>query len=719
MDFTEGATFMRVLLGVGISFGLLPMVVLPRPANARSGLDAYVINLLRWIGIVVVVSHVLAALGIYGRVSLLVVFLVIAWFATYRRRVGGFGGLLHRAWPQAGDDGRSTRARRPRANPRDRLAIAGLALPTLALLAGSYWLRARDVFATVNLSPPDAYIHMTWASSFQQNVLWPDGVYPQGLSTVLSLIHLTTPFTEILDVARYTGPMVGTLLVFAIYYVVLRLSRNPGAALFAAGLIGIFGANPEWREPWSRQVALLPQEFGLALALLALVFAVLAVTEPPLGRRLRIGRLPPLPVGGHAATVGIATFATAMCHPLPGLWIGLVVAVSAIGATLVTHRVAALIGAGMTTLAGGVIGFGVVPAAQALGVPAYLGYGAGEALADLTGMSLAERDAKLLEYFGELDRLGHSWVSLAAAGSLVMALVGLVLLLRSGRRTHAAQLSGLTAVGVMAVAAWDLGPLAGLLDPFYLVRISNLLGPTLPLAFGAGLGGLSIIIAQRVTYVRVATLVLVGLVALGGIATQFPADAIERWYDREEIEYEEMTEVTLRLKRELEPLSYTVVGMASQRQVLNDAAWFISAWVFARDLPQVPHNDILPVPTPETFVFVELDPYPVVEIDPIGAVEEYYFDRDKRGRIQARLYAWAEERRRVNPDTTIWYDGDAIQVYRIARNPAIRTDPDTPEFKDYDWEPGELFNRGPTSPRDLEARFDARPEPDFTEQPSP
>ncbi|HSK22899.1 MAG TPA: hypothetical protein VK906_06980 [Egicoccus sp.] len=719
MELQQAATFLRVLLATVLALGVLPRLVLPRPATARSGLDAAVANLLRWLAIVMVVSHVLAGLGIYNRVSLLVVFAVIAWFSTYRRRYGGLGGLLHRLWPT--DTGRASGRgpARSRLGWRDRLALAALATPLTLLLAASYWLRAKDTFATVALSPPDAYVHMTWAWSFQQNTLWPDGVYPQGMSAILSLIHLVAPFTEILDVARFTGPMVGTLLVFAIYYAVLRLSRNPGAALFAAGLLGLFGANPEWREPWARQVGLLPQEFGLALALLAMVFAVLAVSEAPHGPRLRLGPLPALPVGGHAATLGAAVFAVALSHPLPGLWAGLVVALAAVGAVLVTHRFAALVGAGLTTLVGAAVGFAVVPVAQWFGVPAYLGYGAGEALADLTGMSFEEREAKLIEYFGELDRLGHNWLSLAAGAAVVLGVVAVVLLARSGRRQRAAELLGLTAVGGFAVAAFDLRPLAGVIDPFYLVRLANLLGPTLPLAFGAGLGGLSLLVARRVTYVRVAVLVLIGLVSLGGIATRFPADAIERWYEREEIEYEEMTHLTLRLKHEVEPLTYTTVGLASQRQVLGEASWFIASWVFARDLADVPHNDILPVPTPETYVFVELDPYPVNEVDPNGAVEEYYFDREKRGRIQARLYEWAELRRRVNPDTTIWYDGEHIRVYRVARNPAIQTDPDRPEFKDYDWDPGELFTTGPTSPRDLEATFDAIPEPVFDELGAP
>ncbi|MBS3940222.1 MAG: hypothetical protein KG028_04600 [Actinobacteria bacterium] len=719
MELEQAATFLRVLLATGIVLGVLPRLVLPRPGNARSGLDAAVANLLRWLAIVMVVSHVLAGIGLYNRVSLLGSFLVIAWFSTYRPRYGGLGGLLHRLWPTDGGRAAAREPTRPRLGWRDRAALVGLTAPLVVLLAASYWLRAKDTFATVALSPPDAYVHMTWAWSFQQNVLWPDGVYPQGMSAIVSLIHLFAPFTEILDVARFTGPMVGTFLVFSIYYVVLRLSRNPGAALFAAGLLGLFGANPEWREPWERQVALLPQEFGLAMALLAVVFAVLAVSEEPHGPRLRLGRLPAVPLGGHATTLGVAVFAVALCHPLPGLWAGLVVAVGAIGAVVLSHRFAALVGAGLTTLAGAAVGFAVVPLAQWFGVPAYLGYGAGEALADLTGMSLQERQAKLVEYFGELDRLGHNWLSLAAAAALVLAVVGVVLLARGGQRGHAAELLGLTAVGGFAVAAFDLRPLAGALDPFYLVRVGNLLGPTLPLAFGAGLGGLSLLVARRVTYVRVAVLVLIGLVSLGGIATRFPADAIERWYEREEVEYEEMTHVTLRLKREVEPLTYTTVGLASQRQVMGEASWFIAAWVFARDLPDVPHNDILPVPTPETYVFVELDPYRVKEVDPNGAVEEYYFDREKRGRIQARLYEWAEQRRRINPDTTIWYDGEHVRVYRIARNPAIQTDPGSPEFKDYAWVPGKLFNSGPTSPRDLEARFAALPEPVFDELGAP
>lgn len=703
--------FARVMLGIVLVFGVAPMVVLPYPSGARSRLDAWVANLVRWCAVLIVVMHVLSGLGLYSRVTLLVCIGAIAWFARYRRQFGGFAGLIQRSYAKLDD---TSAVKKPSRSAHSRMQLALLASPPILLFAGSYALRARDVFSSYALSPPDAYVHMAWARSFTQGQLWPDGVYPQGMSALLAVVDAVAPFTDLLDVARFTGPLVGTFVVFAIYYTVVRLTRNPGAALLAGGMMGLFGGLPEWREPWERQVGLLPQEFGLAVAFLAVVFAVLAVTERGGGRLLQLGSGGGLAMNGNVLSLSAAGFVAAMAHPLSAAWLGLMVGVAALCATMVSLRWSYLFGAGVATITGVGVGIGVVPLAELLGAKAYLGYGAGDALSDLgsvTDRSL--QTAELMEWFGALSWLNHNWLSLAAMGALVVAAVGVIALaVRRSTRTRAAQLLGVTAVGVLAVGLFDLEWISFQIDAFYVVRLSNMIGPTLAVAFGAGLGALGYFLVNRVSELRLALMGVVGLVALGGFAIYIdtPAIAMGAEFEREQIEYDEMTRLTIAMKDEFDRGAYTVVGPTSQRQVLGDHGWSIEQWVFARDIDEVPHDEILPVPTPVTFVFVEMDPFPVREISDSSAVGEYYFTHAKRGRIQVILYEWAEARRAENPDTTIHYEGDNIRVYRIARNPAIQIDADTTLFQDYTWRPGELFNDGPTSPRDVEENTDTSPD---------
>ncbi|MEX2533283.1 MAG: hypothetical protein WD360_04915 [Nitriliruptoraceae bacterium] len=707
------AAFLRVVFGVGIVFVVLPLVVLPRPAGTRNMFDVWVANVARWLAILIVLVHVLGGMRAYSRVSLMVSVLLIAWFLRYRKQFGGMAGVMEQIYRRKDLPSKSESAPVPLSQRLKELALAS---PVLGIFIASYFLRAKDAFGSYALSPPDAYIHMSWANSFANGSVWPDGVYPQGLAAVVAAVHTFTPFTDILDVARFMGPMVGTSLVVGIYYAVVRLTRNPGAALFAAALIGLFGAMPEWRTPWERYVGLLPQEFGLTLAFFGVVFAVLAVTERGGGRLLGLGAAGGIAMNGNVLSLAAAGFAAAMVHPLSAAWFGVIVGVAAIAATMLSFRFAQLVGAGVATVAGVGIGVAVVPVAELLGVPPYLGYGTGSAFSDFASVSNVEQSEDLLKWFGDLAWLGHNWVSRTAMIAVALSLVGVVALAaRKATRTHAAQLLGLAAVGALAAFAYNLNPVADRVDAFYVTRLGNLLGQTLPLAYGAALGGLAVIIAKRVSFARIAALSGVGLIALAGFAYQLdsPTRAMGAEFEREEIEYDEMTRATIRLKHEFERGTYTVVGPTSQRQVLADHGWFVEQWVFARDIGDIPNDELLPIPTPDTIVFVELDPLPIREISQNSPSAEYYFNQDKRGRIQTILYEWAELRRRDNPDTTIYFDGEHIRAYRISRNPAIQIDPDTTAFLDGQWLPGELFNEGPTSPRAIQDQIERLPEPAF------
>lgn len=710
VEMAEFTALFRFMFGVILTFGILPMVVLARPAGARNLLDAYVTNLVRWLALIITLAHILTLTSSYSRVSLIVSVLGIAWFARYRRQVGGFAGLLQRVY-MSGDD-KVAIPKRDRMPAAERRRLAIVAMPVVLLMIASYALRARDVFGSVNLSPPDAYIHMSWANGIQQGTMWSDGVYPQGLASILAVLQSFTPFLDMIEVARFAGPMIGTFLVFAIYYAVVRLTRNPGAALLSAGLIGIFAASSEWRHPWERHVGLLPQELGLAIAILAMVFAVLAVTEKGGGRFLALGSSGGLTMSGNMLTLGLAAYVVAMIHPYPLVWLAAIVGVGSVAATLVTRRFSFLIGAGVAAVAGAAAGLLVIPAAEFFGVRPYLGYGALQAIDDVTTDRRFTTE-QIIEAYNELEWLQHNWLSLTAAAFLVAAIVGVVMLLvRKTTRTAGAQLLGLTAAASLSILLFDLTELAYSYRFHHVVRLAYMIAPTLALAFGAGLGAVSFLVVRKASFARIVALMMVGIVALGAFAVRFPppTQAIAAGYAREAIEWDEMTRVTLDLRDEHDRGTYSVVGITSQRQVLAGHGWFIEAWVFAREIDDIPDDDLLPVPTPDTYVFVEMDPFPAVEIEGRGPSEEYYFNLDKRGRIQATIYAWAERRRAVNPDTTIHYDGEHVRVYRIARNPAITIATDDLAFQDYSWQPGQLFTEGATSPRELQAELEGPPD---------
>lgn len=691
-----------VLFAFVVGFGVLPWFVLKRPVSARSRLDVLAINYVRWVALVIALSHVLAAAKVYSGLSLGVSFLLLAWYGRYRKRVGGYSGLLHKVWrtkddnvPLAPDGTPAPRERR--LGGRRLLALFGLAGPVFAVVAVSFWLRLEPALEHLSLSPPDAYVHMSWAQAFQDNVLWPDGVYPLGLAALISYVDVLSPVVDLVHVARFMGPLVGTSLVLSIYYAVVRLTRNPGAALFAAGTIGLFGTRPEWREPWHRLIGLVPQEFGVGLSVLVMTFAILAVTERG-GGNLRVSKVGAVVRGGHGLTVTLGAFAVAMIHLVPAAFLLPLSGVGALAAALAIGKggVARAVGTGIGALAGVVVGFGVVPFAQFLGYPAYLDYGAEEAAADVASGSDAE---ELLNYFGDLTVLGHNALSTVALAAVVVGLVAvLTMFLLRRDRVLTAQMLGLTVASGLLVGLYDLNPFSLYLDGFYLVRLANLVGSMLALAFGVGLAWLGAVLARERALGGVTVMVVLGAVALTAFGWRFPAVAGDDGV-REQLVYEASVEVLLEIKDQYPRGTYTIVGTPAERQVLSGDGFFVSSWVFARDIVTVPEGDVIPIPTPTTFVFVEKVPFPVKEAESVsGPAEEYYFVRETRGRIMASLYEWAESYESAHTSIEVHYEDDEIIVYELRRNPAIAVDESAPQFKDYTWRPGELFTEGPTAP---------------------
>lgn len=698
----DTVAFLQVAAAFLLAYVVTPYLILPRPRGARTALDVVAVNLLRWTAITIVVSHILAAVGVYSTVTVLMLCGVAAWYARFGRRPSEGPDDV-----EAVDDADARPALEPD-GARWRTAAHGVLIagPGLGVVAAAYWLRVRDVVGTYTLSPPDVYFHMTWAASFARNDLWPDGVYPQGMPAFVALIDVFAPFTHMIDVARFTGPLITVLIVFALYYAVSRLTRSPGAALLAAGAFALFSAAPEWRIPWHRQIGLLSQEFAVAMAILALTFVILAVTERPGGRYLRLGPPPGLIVGSHALTAALGGVAVAMSHPIPAVIFGLAATVGVIASTIVLPDrwrwgAGVLVAAGIGTFAG----LSVQLIAQAVGLESFAGHG-------LRDLLVATSDESRDVIIGQtrLDEeaywwLRHSWLSIVGGVAAAVGVAGALLTLRmTRRRRYGAQLLALAAVGGLVFVAWDLRPLAPVLTTMYIQRTGHVLGQMIGLGLGAGLGAVLAVAIRRRSILADGIGLVAGIAALGLLATQYapPTQIVAENFGRETIEYEEMAAATQELRRANDPRSYTVVGITNQLQALNRDGFFIELWVFVRDVTDLPHDEPIPVPSEDTFLFVEMDPFPVGELPPVGAAEEYYFEREKRGRIMATAYRWVEERRRTDDEVQIVFDGDHVRVYRLRGDPELAAaDGDVP-FTDYTWQPGALFNVGPTSPREVE-----------------
>ncbi len=724
-----------VLVAFGVGFILLPWIVLPRPSGARTVLDHLTINFIRWTAAVIIGTHILVVLRLYETLMIAAVCLIAFWY--FRLRPNGWDRQKVRdtwnhftlrlvAVGDAAERG-EVRLRRKRQGrvqqrpdyidledeapqsqivstperdnaPRNTLkrssrfvALLLLVVPVVAVLAASYWLRVEDNLNQLALTPPDAYIHMTWAKGITANQMFVDGLYPMGMPAFLAWTSKFSFQADMLDVTRFVGPIVGTLIVYGIFYTALRLTGNPGAAIFAAGIFGLIGTRPEWHSPWFRQIGALPQELALAIGIIALPFGVLAVLHRD---------------KSHLITIGCAAVAIGLTHPIPLPFFIALTAVGAFTAAILSGGFRWAFGATIVAALAGIASFIYIPLGRLAGIRVY---GPINNFNPFGGGGSGGTDAGDT---ASAESLGYNSISrLAVICVIVGAVAGIILLFSKATRARGVTLLSLCSISALILVLYDVRWLG--LDDFYATRSAQIVGPMLALAFAAGLGALTVLITRRMFLVGTAIAIIVGFVALAAFSNQYPARARARTL----IEYESMARVTDEIGNEYERFTYTIVGVPQQRQQILGDGWFIELWVFARDaslrsardpgyqmnarqgIPRGARDagDILAIPTQDVFIFVEKEAYPVIELEPSGPTEEYYFDPEKRGRIMAHTYMWAELYMRYHTDMTVHYEDDELKVYRISRTPDVDGSEDTPEFKDYTWRPGELFNSGPTS----------------------
>lgn len=716
-----------VVVAFGVAFILLPWIILPKPSGARTVLDHLTANFIRWIAVVIVATHILVVFRLYETLMIAALCLIAFWY--FKMRPNGWNRDKVRAtWNHftlrlvAVGDAAERGEVRMRRNSQKRsepvqtvdvttpeqdnagstklrrgsrlIALFLLVVPVILVLAWSFWLRVEGNLNELALSPPDAYVHMTWAKGLTANQIYVDGIYPYGMPSIMAFTSKFAFQASMLDVARFLGPIVGTLIVYGIFYTALRLTSNPGAAIFAAGLFGFLGTRPEWHEPWYRQIGPLPQEMALAIAVIALPFGALAVLHRD---------------KGHLITIACASVAIGLTHPVPlPFFIGLT-AVGAFMAAILSGGFKFAIGATLTAAVAGIAAFIYIPLARLAGVGLFGPINNTNPFAQQGEET--SNGANLV--YGDL---GYNPIARLAIICVIIGIVaGVVLLFSRSTRSKGVLMLSLCAISAAILVLYDVRVLG--LDDFYANRSAQIVGPLLTLAFACGLGALTVLLPRKQFLLGTAIAIVAGFVALAAFAENYPARARERV----NILYESTARVTDEIANDYERFTYTIVGTPQQRQQILGDGWFIEGWVFARDaslrsardpgyqmnarqgIPRGARDvgDILAIPTQDVFIFVEKEVYPVPELAPDGPTEEYYFNREKRGRIFTRMYTWSELYMRYHTDMSVYYEDEDIKVYRISRTPDVDGAEDTPEFKDYLWRPGELFNTGPTSPEEV------------------
>lgn len=157
---------------------------------------------------------------------------------------------------------------RKKISNEDKTSFADMFIIT-GVIAYSGYLRLYDVFMNAAPAMSDAYVTLAWMKYINRNILFYDGIYPQGFHIYQSVIQKFSGLDH-LHVLRFTGPLSSVLIGLGIYFAVSRFLASRQSGILAASIYGIF--NIVLTNSPDRQVATNAQEFAFVFILPCLYF---------------------------------------------------------------------------------------------------------------------------------------------------------------------------------------------------------------------------------------------------------------------------------------------------------------------------------------------------------------------------------------------------------------------------------------------------------------
>jgi len=529
------------------------------------------------------------------------------------------------------------------------------------VLGISGYLRLSDAFRHPAPAPWDYYLHLLWLKELGINRLYVDGVYPYGSHALFEVLHRFTALDEALMLRLLPG-LIGTLIVAAIYWGVVRLTQRRGPALIAAALYGVF-AYAGWLP---LRLDLQGDVLAVDVALVFLVPTFVFLTEA-----LHPRSSAPAPSGAPAPW---PLFQGMACLFLIHPFVGLLALVGAGGAALATlvlerrggtwRRVVHILG---TALAGALLGT----------LPMLIGFALGKDLHrgplrwDVQFLGTALRQA----WFPppELAPRPTLLLGLAIAGALFLLLHSLLATPPSPFATFLLLLAILFQPGRFRLPELLLpAQVARVLDPILCVVV----GLTLHRAWellGQGIRREIMLCAPwrdwspppignpNLAWGELGATAL-GLTALLFVASPLSVPALPRR------EYDVSVLQLYRIKREFPTYQWTVVGFPEALPQIYGRGFFVANEVFLeRYRPETwrfdPRRPELAIPTPHVCIFVERRPFVAPEMTPVEAA--------RRDAIAPQLRAWVERYRTLRSDITLYYQDRVLAVYHIYRPPEV------------------------------------------------
>lgn len=664
-DWLVALSLVKILAAFAFFFIYLPTKIFPQRRDAAP-VDRFFDNLVLMTSTGIVFVHLLALLHIYSIVTVLLCYLLLYTVRIWHREKTFPLEVLRSFVVQktvltldildsvvdlkvATREFVQKKWAEWKERAGDRQAVVHVLLfGTILIYAAA--LRYANVFRSPVFVFSDPYSHLLWMKQLESGNLYPSGTdgqyYPRGFHSFLAILHGLTGLDGSLSVLL-TGPLVGTLLVVAVYYLGKRLTQSTEAALIGMFLFGTFiepitllhsyyldegvletknaidALYPRW---FMRQTTPLPDEFGLLFLLPVLFSAYVYLTE----RRRRVFVL-----------FCLGSITIFMTHPLISatlaVGLGALVITSFLLRILAWNSLKALTIAGFVTAVVGnlqlIYAFlfdqGVVErVAQGYSGASWLG-GFGALPYTFEIMTSAA--------LGSLFLLGGVFFAGGRERKLLWGFFGLyvLLLVFLGRSVNfgVRYLIGPDRLGHYRILLL-CGALAGV---YSLVTFFPLLAEWYR--------------ARRWLYQTVTALSLMVL-GVFGFPSEIPSPP--------HYEYDSLAEVSYRIKRAFPPLEWTLVSTTEDySKVYKDKGWHMNVGEFLETYD--PYDPEFEIPTPYTFIFVEKRFF-AVSSDPSLNRPGVRLD------LERRLQEWTSIYRMLHEDMSVFYEDWDILVYLVTQN---------------------------------------------------
>ncbi|NLI92051.1 MAG: hypothetical protein GX434_07515 [Peptococcaceae bacterium] len=489
----------------------------------------------------------------------------------------------------------------------------------LLVLVVSAYLRFNDSLHHAAPSMSDSYVTLAWMKYLEQNILFHDGIYPQGFHFYLSVLRKFAGQDPIY-VLKYTGPFNGLLITFGIYLFVRRLTANPYAGIFSAFIFGVLGQYlPIGLE---RQAATNAQEFGLVFLVPAWHFTVSYLESRD----------------KNAFLTALSCYAvTGLVHTLIWVFMAIGVFCFLLAYMLVSPRAnfkAArhLTGAGMIS--------GIVS-----GIPLLAGLLMGKKMHGSSVdflLSSLQIDPPVLTVFDKV--LG--------AGIGLFFLV--MLIFPSLRSKMGRALSVLMLGGISLLLYLYIAPYTG--NAVLTSRAGVLWSVVVSIGLGLGWGAVTYGF-PRIMKGKIEPLLCFGAIVVGMVF--FPPEAPAPY----KMQYDCMVNQYLRLSKEYTPTTWMMVSSEEGYDLALGKSWHMHLKEFAENyspwtekIYRKDNQAVLEIQN--IFIFIEkkmLRP-PFKEMETILSQRDYYYKA---------LGNWVKEYGKCHNNIQLYYEDDLIQVYHI------------------------------------------------------